>query len=111
MEEYSQPSVSATFREQKKRNRRNQHCRHHAKSAERTANVKHQDSREDFTGPKTLAQIKGEKDRSKPSSQTNAYMTNGRSFSNDFEGPKSLSELLKAKDMTYGGSQCKISRR
>jgi zinc finger CCCH domain-containing protein 11 len=110
MEEYSQPTVPATFREQKKRNRRKQHRHHHAKSAERTANVKHQDSREDFTGPKTLAQIKGEKDRSKPSSQPNAYMPNGRSFSNDFEGPKSLSELLKAKGMTYGGSQCRISR-
>jgi zinc finger CCCH domain-containing protein 11 len=107
MEEYSQPTVSATFREQKKRNRRKQHHRHHAKSTERTANVKH---REDFTGPKTLAQIKGEKDRSKLSSQPNAYMTNGRSFSNDFQGPKSLSELVKAKGMTYGGSQCRISR-
>jgi zinc finger CCCH domain-containing protein 11 len=107
MGECSRPAVCATFREQK-RSRRKQHRRHHAKSAERNANEKHQDYTKDFTGPKTLAQIKEEKYRSKSSSQPNVYMPHGRPFSNDFEGPKSLSELLKAKGLTYGGSQCRI---
>ncbi|GJM94757.1 hypothetical protein PR202_ga11433 [Eleusine coracana subsp. coracana] len=97
--ECSRPAAHATSREPKKRSRRKQHHCHHAKSAERTANGKHQDYTEDFTGPKTLAQIKEEKCKSKPSSQRNVYTPHGRSFSNDFEGPKSLSELLKAKGM------------
>ncbi|KAK3137376.1 hypothetical protein QOZ80_5BG0451480 [Eleusine coracana subsp. coracana] len=87
--ECSRPAAHATSRESKKRSRRKQHHRHHAKSAERTANGKHQDYTEDFTGPKTLAQIKEEKCKSKPSSQRNVYKPHGRSFSNDFEGPKS----------------------
>ncbi|TVU17298.1 hypothetical protein EJB05_33319 [Eragrostis curvula] len=102
MGDSSGPVVRSTFREQKKRSKRKQHHSHHAKSAERNANPKHQDCRADFTGPKTLAQIK-EKCSSKLNSQPDACMPPGRSFSNDFKGPKSLSELLKAKSRTHGG--------
>jgi hypothetical protein len=97
----SPPLACATFRGQKKKNKRKQrHVRSARPSKYSTAKVKHLDS-EDFMGPKTLAQIKEEKCRSKSSaSHPTVHMPHGRSSSNDFEGPKSLSELLKVKGRT-----------
>lgn len=97
----SRPFACATFRGQKKKSRKKQrHVRSARPSKYSTANVKHLDPRE-FIGPKTLAQIKEEKCRSKSSaSHPAAHMPHGRSSSNDFEGPKSLSELLKVKGRT-----------
>ena len=97
----SPPLACATFRGQKKRSKRKQrHVRSARPSKYSTAKVKHLVS-EDFMGPKTLAQIKEEKCRSKSSaSHPTVHMPHGRSSSNDFEGPKSLSELLKVKGRT-----------
>lgn len=90
MEECPQSVVSATFRGQKKKRRGKQHNVISARSSEHPAT--------DFTGPKTLAQIKEENCISKSRfSHSAARMPHGGSFSNDFEGPKSLTELLKAK--------------
>uniref|UniRef100_A0A0A9E7I1 Uncharacterized protein n=1 Tax=Arundo donax TaxID=35708 RepID=A0A0A9E7I1_ARUDO len=102
MGDSSRSLVCATFRGEKKRSRRKQHNVCSAKLSKYiTANAKHLDGHEDFTGPKTLAQIKEEKCRSKSSfSHPTVRVSHGRSFSNDFEGPKSLSELLEAKGRT-----------
>ncbi|XP_047094469.1 zinc finger CCCH domain-containing protein 34-like [Lolium rigidum] len=90
MEECPQSVVCATFRGQKKKLRGKQHNIISARSSEHPT--------ADFTGPKTLAQIKEENSVSKSSfSHCVARMPHGRSFSNDFEGPKSLAELLKTK--------------
>ncbi|KAF6988524.1 hypothetical protein CFC21_006045 [Triticum aestivum] len=91
MEECAQSVVCATFRGQKKKRRGKQHNVISARSSEHPTT--------DFTGPKTLAQIKEENCVSKSRfSHSAARMPHGGSFSNDFEGPKSLTELLKAKD-------------
>ncbi|RCV16010.1 hypothetical protein SETIT_3G102900v2 [Setaria italica] len=105
MGDCSRSLVCATFRGQKKKSRRKQHHAHSARSSNYTnANAKHIDDPENFTGPKSLAQIKEEKCRSRPSfSHPTVHVAHGRSFSNDFEGPKSLSELLKAKGRTPVG--------
>ncbi|KAJ1261957.1 hypothetical protein BS78_09G069000 [Paspalum vaginatum] len=97
----SQSLVCATFRGKKKGSRKQCHVRSARSSKYSTANVKHLDDPEDFIGPKTLAQIKEDKCRSKFSfGHPTVQMPHGRSSSNDFEGPKSLSELLKAKGTT-----------
>nr|CAB3464110.1 unnamed protein product [Digitaria exilis] len=97
--------VSATLKGQKKKSRRKQHRACSAGSSNYTnANAKHLDHPEDFIGPKSLAQIKEEKCRSRPSfSHSTAHVAHGRPSSNDFEGPKSLSEILKAKGRTPDG--------
>ncbi|WVZ96750.1 hypothetical protein U9M48_042351 [Paspalum notatum var. saurae] len=98
----SRSLVCATFRGKKKSSRKPCHFRSARSSKYSTANVKNLDDPEDFTGPKTLAQIKEEKCRSKFSfGNPTVQRSHGRSSSNDFEGPKSLSELLKAKERTY----------
>jgi hypothetical protein len=105
MGDRSRSLVCATFRGQKKKSRRKQHHTRSARSSNYTnANAKHVDDPENFIGPKSLAQIKEEKCRSRPSfSHPAVHVTHGRSSSNDFEGPKSLSELLKAKGRTPVG--------
>lgn len=97
----SQSLVCATFRGQKKKSRRKQcHVRSARSSKYTAANVKRLDP-EDFIGPKTLAQIKEEKCRSKSSfNHPMVHVPHGTLSSNDFEGPKSLSELLNAKGRT-----------
>jgi hypothetical protein len=90
MEECPQSALCATFRGQKKKRRGKQHNAISARSSEHAT--------ADFTGPKTLAQIREDNCVSKSSfSHCSARMSHGRVFSNDFEGPKSLTELLKAK--------------
>ncbi|OEL26538.1 Zinc finger CCCH domain-containing protein 34 [Dichanthelium oligosanthes] len=102
MGDFSGSLVCATSSGQKKKSRRKQHHARSARSSNYTnANAKHLDNSEDFTGPKSLAQIKEEKCRSRSSfSHPTVHVAHGRSSSNDFEGPKSLSELLKAKGRT-----------
>uniref|UniRef100_A0ACD5TKX8 Uncharacterized protein n=1 Tax=Avena sativa TaxID=4498 RepID=A0ACD5TKX8_AVESA len=90
MEDCPQSVVCATFRGQKKKRRGKQYNAIAARSFENPA--------ADFTGPKTLAQIKEENCVSKSSSShCAARMPHGTFFPNDFKGPKSLTELLKAK--------------
>lgn len=85
-----QSVVYATFRGQKKKRRGKQHNAISARPSEHPTT--------NFTGPKTLAQIKEENCISKSSFGHSATrVPHGGSFSNDFEGPKSLTELLKAK--------------
>nr|CAB3460388.1 unnamed protein product [Digitaria exilis] len=97
--------VSATLKGQKKKSRRKQHHDCSAGSSNYTnANAMHLDHPGDFIGPKSLAQIKEEKCRSRPSfSHSTVHVAHGRPSSNDFEGPKSLSEILKAKGRTPDG--------
>ncbi|KAL6607754.1 hypothetical protein ACP70R_040817 [Stipagrostis hirtigluma subsp. patula] len=105
MGDCSLPADCATFKGQKKKSRRTQKHVGCAKLAGHAkANAESPDHRKDFSGPKTLAQIKEEKSRSKSNSHSNVHMPDGRSFSGDFEGPKSLNELLKAKGRTSFGN-------
>ncbi|CAL5096827.1 unnamed protein product [Urochloa decumbens] len=107
MGDCSRSLVCTTSREQKKKSRRKQHHARSARSSNDTntnTKAKHLDDPEYFTGPKSLAQIKEEKCRSKSSfSHPAVHVAHGGKSSNDFEGPKSLSELLKAKDRTRAG--------
>ena len=105
MGDCSRSLVCATIRGQKKKSKRKQQHAHPARSSNYTnANAKHFDGPEDFMGPKSLAQIKEEKCRSRSSiSHPTVRVAHGKSFSNDFAGPKSLSELLKAKGRTPAG--------
>ncbi|XP_052156919.1 zinc finger CCCH domain-containing protein 34 [Oryza glaberrima] len=96
MGECPQPANHATFRGRRKKNRGKQQHVLSAKSSEHPT--------ADFTGPKTLAQIKEEKCKSNSSfSHSTACTPNVRSFSDDFEGPKSLTELLMTKSRSSVG--------
>ncbi|PUZ64245.1 hypothetical protein GQ55_3G128700 [Panicum hallii var. hallii] len=105
MGDCSRSLVCATFRGQKKKSRRKQQHARSARSSNYTnAIANHLNNPEDFKGPKSLAQIKEEKCRSRSSiSHPTVHVAHRRSSSNDFEGPKSLSELLKAKGRTPAG--------
>uniref|UniRef100_A0A0D9WDD0 C3H1-type domain-containing protein n=1 Tax=Leersia perrieri TaxID=77586 RepID=A0A0D9WDD0_9ORYZ len=90
MGECPPPAARTSFRGQKKKSRGKQRRVLSASSSGHSI--------ADFTGPKTLAQIKEEKCKFNSSfSHSTARTHNVRSFSDDFEGPKSLTELLMTK--------------